>query len=200
MLMAKSVHIVNIVTFPTGEKYVVDEAFGGDGPTLPMLLTTNNVTTNLGTQQVRYMDEPLEQLTTDQKFWIYQYRNGVDKEWNSFYAFTEQEFLFQDFDVMSWFTSTNGAVSFQTTTILIVKFLRNGDEVGSRINGKIMLVNGAVKKNLGGRTELLMTCETEQERIEALESVFEITLSEEEKEGIRGYATELRKDELMGSG
>jgi arylamine N-acetyltransferase len=188
------------VTFPTGEKYVVDEAFGGDGPTLPMLLTTNNVTTNLGTQQVQYAHEPLEQLYTDQKFWIYQYRNGIDKEWNSFYAFTEQEFLFQDFDVMSWFTSTNGSVSFQTSTVLIVKFLRDGDEVGSRIRGKVMLVNGLVKRNLGGRTELLKSCETEEERLDALESVFGITLTEEEKGGIAGFGTELRKDEIVGSG
>jgi arylamine N-acetyltransferase len=195
------VHIVNIVTLSTGEKYILDEGFGGDGPTLPMLLTEDNITTNLGTQQVRYMHEPIPQLSSrpsgHQKFWIYQYRNRVEQEWNSFYAFTEMEFLFQDFEVMSWFTSTNGNVSFQTTTVLIVKFVRD-DEEESRIVGKIMLINGVVKKNMGGKTEVLKSCETEEERIQALEKEFGIVLSDEEKSGIRGFVTELRKEEIVG--
>jgi arylamine N-acetyltransferase len=168
-----------------------------------MLLVENNVTTNLGTQQVRYVHEPLAQLTAGQKFWIYQYRNSVEKEWNSFYAFTEHEFMSQDFDVMSWFTSTNGTVSFQTSTVLLVKFLRDDNaekEGGSRIIGKLMLINETVKKNLGGKTEVLKVCETEEDRVEVLRDVFGISLSEEERGGIKGFGTELRKDVVMGSG
>jgi arylamine N-acetyltransferase len=177
---------VSLVTLENGDKYSLDVAFGGDGPTIPMKLESGLVCTNLGSQQIRLIHEDIPQFATDNRFWIYQYRNGADREWNTFYCFQETPFLHQDFDIMNYYTSTSPS-SFQTSTILIVRFLREKD----RIVGKVMLVNGTVKQNFGGRTEVVKVCHTEEERISALKEHFEIKLTEEERGSITGRCTEL---------
>jgi arylamine N-acetyltransferase len=197
-----SAHIVNIVTFATGQQYVCDSAFGGDGPTRPLPLISGQITPNLGSQEVRLVYSPIAQIPArpsgHQKFWIYQYRNSEAAEWNSFYCFTATEFMTQDFDAMNFYASEGHP--FQRTTILIVKFLRDNcegkEEEGvedSKIVGKLMMVNGAVKRNLGGKTEIVQVCKNEDERIEALKQWFGITMTDEERQGIKGLVTELRE-------
>jgi hypothetical protein len=89
---------------------------------------------------------------------------------------------------MNFFTSQSDApVNFQTRTVLVIRFLRENES----IVGKIMLVNGEVKRNLGGKTESVQVFTTEDERIQGLKEHFGITLIEEEIEGIRGRNVEL---------
>jgi hypothetical protein len=82
--------------------------------------------------------------------------------------------------------------------VLTIKFLLQPVEVEAsfegemEIYGKRMLVNGVVKDNLGGKTQIITTCNTEGERVEALGEYFQISLSDEEKESIRGHVSELR--------
>ena len=214
------VHIVNIVTLYTTsstgqqqkQKYMVDVSFGGDGAIHPLPLIHGHVIQNIGTQQIRLVHDFIpSQIHRDedegaQKMWIYQYRNGEHAPWNAYYAFPEFEFAHQDFEVLNCFTSKSPD-SFQTFTVLAVKFLRrhleNGaDDRGEKMKqvgrigeaevyGKVMLVNGDVKRNLGGKTELFKTCKTEAERIEALREYFHLNLKEEEIEGIKGTVTDL---------
>jgi len=77
--------------------------------------------------------------------------------------------------------------------VLIVRFLRGekGDKDEEMITGKVMLVNGEVKRNLGGKTELVMVCETEFERVKAFGEHFGIRLTEEERLGVIGRNVEL---------
>jgi len=99
-----------------------------------------------------------------------------------------------DFNVMSWFTSTYPK-QFQTFTPLVTLFLRrpNADVPGDEeIYGKRMMVNGTIKENLGGRTAVLKDCQTEEERVEALRNLLSITLTEEERVGIKGHVAELK--------
>ena len=182
-----SVHIVNIVSLADGTKYMVDVGFGGDGATKPLPLVDALVTRNIGTQDLRLMRQSIPQFADQsQELWVYQYRNDLNLPWNSFYCFAEHEFSQQDFEIINYWTSQHPD-SFQTHTVLVIKFLRRGDE----IYGKRMLVDGLVKENLGGKTTLIETCTTEAERIAALKTHFGITLTEEQKEGIRGLGTEL---------
>lgn len=190
------VHVVNIVTFEDGSKWHVDVGFGGDGATKPLPLIEETVTQNIGTQDLRLIRDNIDvQLDKSQKYWVYQYRNSVDHPWNSFYAFPETEFLEVDFEITNYYVS-NSPASFQTTTVLVVKFLRRkveGSNDGEEeIYGKVMLVNGEVKLNTGGKTAVVKVCETEAERVEALKEYFGISLIEEEKGGIRGWRTELK--------
>ncbi|ROV96196.1 hypothetical protein VSDG_05080 [Cytospora chrysosperma] len=179
------------------EQYVCDAAFGGDGPTVPMPLKEGVITRNLGTQEIRFVCEFVPG-SRRHKFWIYQYRNSPEKPWNSFYAFNATEFLEQDFQVVNFFTSQ--AQTFQKTTVIIVKFLlgksQDTDEK-NKVAGKLMLINGIVKRNMGAKTEVVEVCSNEAERIQALEKWFGITLTDEEVSGIKGYVTELTGVDVM---
>ena len=168
---------------------MVDVSFGGDGAIKPIPLLEDHITRNIGTQELRLVHDSIPQhIDKGHKVWIYQYRNQSDMPWNSFFCFPELEFTLADYQVMNHFTSTSPD-SFQTYTVLVVKFLREGNE----IVGKVMLVNGDVKRNMGGKTSLVKTCKTEEERVEALREYFGIDLTQEESEGIRGTVTELNR-------
>ncbi|KAI9732674.1 MAG: DUF1279 super [Cirrosporium novae-zelandiae] len=181
------VHTVNIVTLADGVKYMLEVGYGGDGATKIIPLVDNHVIQNIGTQEMRLIyDNIPQQVDKSMKLWICQYRNGPDRPWDSLYCFSEIEFLDHDFEVMNFFTSSSPD-AFPTFMVLVVKFLRREHE----IYGKIMLVNNEVKQNLGGKTILVKTCTTEEERVEALKEYFGILLTDEEREGIRGMSTEL---------
>lgn len=191
---------MNIITFPDDSKYHSDVAFGGDGATMPMPLIDDLVHENLGTQQIRLKRDWIPHQvhkTEETKLWIYQYRNGQDKEWNSFYSFPGIEFFALDWNVVNWWINTH-ADSHQLRNVLTIKFLLRPVESEAsfegemEIYGKRMLVNGVVKENLGGKTQIITTCNTEGERVEALEKYFQISLTDEEKEDIHGYVSELR--------
>jgi arylamine N-acetyltransferase len=187
------VHIVSIVEID-GEKFHVDIAFGGDCATLPMPLVDGLVHQNMGTQQIRLVRDwiPTQLKRTEQtKLWIYEYRNGEDKEWNSFYAFAELEFMPNDWDVVNTFASTSPKC-WQTKTVIAIKFLRRTRGDGEEdIFGKRMLVNDVVKENLGGKTTVIHECKTDKERVLALEKYFDIRLTDEEENGIKGWRTAL---------
>lgn len=55
-----------------------------------------------------------------------------------------------------------------------------------------MLINGVLKRNMGGRTVVIRECVSEEERVECLRVEFGIRLTEEERSAIRGSVTELR--------
>jgi hypothetical protein len=179
---------VNIVQLPTGEKYHIDAAFGGDGPMRPLRLVSGQPVQNLGTQEVQlvYGNMP-KQTRPEQKLWIYQYRNGPTKEWNSFYAFGEFEFFQDDYEVMNRYTSWEAR---HRGNFWIVKFIRGGETDGLPlldgegtfddaeaipVVGKIMYVNGVVKLNMGGRTRVIDSFQSDEEKFCGLKKWFGMT-------------------------
>lgn len=198
------VHLVNLVTLSNGAKWSLDVGFGGDGSTAPVPLVHNQPQTNLGSQEIRlWRDWIPTQLhrTEETKLWIYQYRNSSEQEWNAFYAFSETEAMEADFKNLNWYTGSHPE-SFQSYTCIIVHFLRH-QKAGSKdgdaeICGKRMLIDGVVKENLGGKTKIVADCKTEEQRIDALKTWFNITLKDEERSGIRGWGTELKGDGSEG--
>ncbi|KAJ5701095.1 hypothetical protein N7488_008643 [Penicillium malachiteum] len=183
-------HIVNIIELPTGQQYHVDVAFGGDGPTRPIPLISGSSIQNLGTQEVRLVHGNIpKQSRKEQKLWIYQYRNSADRDWNSFYSFGEFEFFEDDFEVINRYTSWEAVARGNQW---IVKFLRGGetgafpvlpgelphtnghagDDSMVQIVGKIMYVNGVVKLNMGGKTRVIDSLETQEEKLAGLKKWF----------------------------
>ncbi|KAM0794749.1 hypothetical protein BDR22DRAFT_814679 [Usnea florida] len=122
-----------------------------------------------------------------QRIWLYQYREGEGREWESVYCFTEVEFLPQDYEVMSFWTS-QCPKSWFTQRVVVVKMLVEGEEVV----GTVSLSGAEVKRKGGAGTEVLRLCEGEGERVRALEEVFGVRLTEEERRGIRGMVSELK--------
>lgn len=89
---------------------------------------------------------------------------------------------------MNWFTSQSHApTNFQVRNVIIIKFLREDEE----IVGKVMLVNGDVKRNLGGKTDLVKVFGNESERVPGLKEFFGIVLTQVEIEGVKGRSVEL---------
>ncbi|KGO42339.1 Arylamine N-acetyltransferase [Penicillium expansum] len=181
-------HMVNIVRLPSGIEYYLDAAFGGNGPTSPLPLISGQVTKNLGSQEVRLIYDNLpKQTRKEQKVWIYQCRYAADKPWNSFTSFAELEFFQGHFEVMNRFTSWEAV---EKHRFVVVKFIRNGETAGLPllegegleksgdvfVAGKIMMDNNVVKLNMGGRTRVIDSFETEEGRFEALKKWFSIYL------------------------
>lgn len=177
---------------------MIDVGFGGDGATKPVPLIHGHALPNIGTQEIRLIHDhipPQTDRSERTKMWIYQYRNGKNMEWNSFYAFPEFEFLEADFYIMNWYTGSS-PTSFQTFTCILIKFLRRqkegGEEDEQEIFGKRMLVNEVIKENLGGKTKIVKECKTESERIEWLDKFFGMRFTDEERAGIVGHVTEIK--------
>lgn len=213
-------HVVTVVQFGT-ERWVTDVGFGGDGMTAPLPLVRSlgpgceyPVHKNLGSQEVRITRDLYPGSVSGgeaNNMWFYEYRNSPEDEWNRYYAFGDHEASNWDLECANYWVSSHPE-SFQRKQILVVKFLRDsyedswekglieaadpGDSVSITIpevetSGKIMLAQGVVKRNLGGKTDIVKICRTEEERVEALKEYFGITLSDEQRQGIKGFETAL---------
>lgn len=209
---------MNIVLLDDGSVWSCDVGFGGDGPTSPLRLATTEpgqdpeCATNLGAQYVRLRKGffPDTVKADSNPVWFYEYRNGKDAEWNTYYAFGETEASEWDLDCANWWVSTHPE-SFQRTQVLVVKFLRGqseinhhdvevkavngekGDRSAVTVIGKLMLADGVLKRNMGGKTEVVKECRAETERLDVLRNYFDIHLTVEQEQGIRGYVTELKE-------
>jgi arylamine N-acetyltransferase len=213
-------HVVTIVEFGA-ERWVTDVGFGGDGMTAPLPLIHSlergceyPVHKNLGSQEVRITRGLYPGALSDGEanmVWFYEYRNRPEDEWNRYYAFGDREASSWDLECANYWVSAHPE-SFQRKQILVVKFLRgscegtwekgsieaaDGCDSGSipipevETSGKIMLAHGVVKRNLGGKTDIVKICQTEEERIEALKEYFGIIMSDDQKQGIKGFETAL---------
>lgn len=199
---------------------MTDVGFGGDGMTAPLPLIRGlepgqeyPVHRNLGSQEVRITRDLYPGVVSDgegNKVWFYEYRNRPEDEWNRYFAFGDREASSWDLECANYWVSSHPE-SFQRKQILVVKFLgSSGEETGKKflesadkshsgkieipeveIRGKIMLADGVVKRNLGGKTDIVKICQTEEERLQALREYFGITLSEDEQQGIKGFETAL---------
>jgi arylamine N-acetyltransferase len=118
-------------------------------------------------------------------------------------CFTTLEFLPQDYAVMSYYIN-NSPQSWFTTTVVAVKMVlddeqreddkqsSNGEQTKEEVVvGKEMLCGAELMRNMGGKTQLVKTCATEQERVDVLRDVFGLVLTEEERMGITGSVNAL---------
>lgn len=178
--------MVNIVNLQSG-RYMVDVGFGGNGAVHPLALKPDMVSPGIGPQEYRLRHTNIASNSSpDQKLWLFQHRNSSDDEWNDAYCFTELEFLPVDYEVMNFWTSQSGKTWF-TSTIVAVRMVLDGEDVV----GTIILGDDEVKQRIQGKVEQSVKLKTEGERLEALKKWFDITLSEEEKAGIKGMSTQL---------
>lgn len=157
---------------------------------------------NMGTQDARLTRDFMPgQMSRDpaHKMWQYQCRNAETLPWTTFYVFSDAvEWLVADFGLINCFTGVS-MNSHAVTNVLMVKFLRRpvaADECGDgelqEVYGKRMLVNGVVKENLGGRTQVVQECRSEADRVEALRKWFGVELTEEERLAIGGHFSEIK--------
>lgn len=201
--------VVNLVLLDDGSIWSTDVGFGGDGPTSPLLLFPRDegaaaaegqdpqVVRNLGAQEIRLRRGVFPDTVREaaNQVWLYEYRNGPTAEWNTYYAFGEAEASHWDLECANFWVAAHPE-SFQRKQVLVVKFLRGGngeaEDTGVDVVGKVMLADGVVKENMGGKTRVLKECRSEAERLQALGEYFGIHLTGEQQEAIKGFETELQ--------
>ena len=185
-----SSHMVNIVT-SEGKRYLVDVGFGGNGPMRPLRLIDGEVSVGIAPSEMRLLWTSIKPHTdASQRLWVLQHRNDAESEWQDAYCFTELEFFPADYEVMN-FSTSQSRTSWFTRTIVCVKHILEVKDDEEEVVGVVILVGNEFKRRIGGKTEHLATCKTEEERIEGLEKWLDIHLSAQEKEGIVGMVTEL---------
>jgi arylamine N-acetyltransferase len=179
-------HMLNLVRLDK-EWYVVDVGMGAMGPNMPYPLRDGFETTSIAPRKIRIQSRAIAESYGNQsnKLWCYDvcYNPTDDAEsvWVPVYCFTETEFLPQDYEIMSWFTSTHKNSFFTkyvTSTIMLM------DEARRSIVGNVTLFGGNLKETVGGKQQVLKDCKTEDERVGALKELFGIELTNEEREGI----------------
>jgi arylamine N-acetyltransferase len=175
-----------------GQWWVVDVGMGNMGPQLPYLLQDGHEQVSVPPRKIRLQLRPIPESYASAtngveppKLWCYDVclklgDDGEDK-WTPHYCFTETEFLPQDYEIMSWFTSTN-KVCFFTYSVVVMKMLL--DDAEQQVIGHLTLFNDKVMKNIGADREMLRDLKTEQDRLDALKEFFGIELTPEEQANV----------------
>lgn len=182
-------HMVNIVTIGS-QRYLVDVGFGGSASsTAPLPIVDGHSVAQIKPQRLRLRyTNILDNTSSSMKLWVFEAQNDEDKPFNPVYCFNEHvEFIPADFRVMNYYTSSNKA-SFFTYRVLVVKLFMNAD---GEVEGTLVMNEKAVKRRVFGKSELLQTCESEDDRVAALKVHFGIHLSAVEQAGIQGLVTSL---------
>lgn len=178
--------MLNIVRIDD-KKYVVDVGFGSSGPTRPLPLVGEEISINVGDQEMRLMHGTIPDFTqSSQKLWLYQHRNSTSQEWLPTYAFSEMEFTPSDYMMMNYFTSTHRTSWFTYLVVCVKMILEDGEIVGD-----VTLFGSEVKRRVKGKSEVLALCKSEEERVKALDEFLGVKLTSAEIEGIRAMPTEL---------
>jgi arylamine N-acetyltransferase len=184
--------MLNLVTIGDS-RYIVDVGFGSNYvPTQPIRLIHDAAgVPNVAPASVRLVWKSIDgSQNTYQKLWVYQHRISENSDFKDMYCFTDTEFRPRDFEIMNFWTSKSPTVIFTQKLICNKLILAEGDKE-KEIVGTLTLMSD-LKKRVGAKSEVLKDFTSEEQRIEALAENFGITLSEIEKESIKGTANEIR--------
>jgi arylamine N-acetyltransferase len=180
-------HMTNIITI-AGKKYLLDVGFGGNGPTEPVPLEDGiEMRWGMTDDKVRVIWTRLSQFTSpDSRIWVLQHRRA-GCSWDDIYAFTEMEFLPEDFEVTNCKATRDPRSWFNHEIVCVKTLLDENDDVV----GMMLLTDGKVNKRIKGKNHRMEKCKSEDERVEASKKYFGIVLSPEERYGIKGMPSEL---------
>ncbi|KAF2213900.1 hypothetical protein CERZMDRAFT_38024 [Cercospora zeae-maydis SCOH1-5] len=183
-------HMLNLVRLED-TWYVVDAGTPPMGPNIVYPLQDGFEAVAIPPRKIRLQKRSIPEHYASreqdaQKLWCYDLclrpdQPGREDVWMPVYCFTETEFLPQDYEMMSFFTSHNPC-SFFTYSVLCAKMLL--DESSQTVIGDITLFNDSVRKTVGGKREILAELKTEEERVTALSDLLGVELTEEERASI----------------
>lgn len=184
-------HMLNLVKLDD-VWYVVDVGMGAMGPQIVYPLQDGFEAIAMPPRRIRLQKRAIAESfarseAEAQKLWCYDICRKPDvpeteeRVWTPTYCFTETEFLPQDYEMMSWFTSTNPK-SFFTYSVLCTRLLL--DDEKENIIGDITLFNDKIRRTVRGKHESSQELKTEAERINALRDLLGVHLKEEEINGI----------------
>lgn len=217
--------MVNLVTVE-GQKYWIDIGYGSNGITSPTPLIEGFHGPACGSSEILVtrhcpigartsppntssasMKSPSSSDTTPQatdqvpgqKLWHLNYRHDKNKPWMTAYAFTELEFLPNDFAVANFWTSKSPQIFFTTSVVCIKMQFSGGPESvegdygKERLCGHITICDTRFKKFRDGLQQEAFDFSDETHRVQCIRDTFGIELSDEEKDAIIGTTTELKR-------
>lgn len=183
-------HMLNLVRIEN-VWYVVDVGMGAMGPNIVYPLEDGFEAVAVPPRRIRLQKRSIPENSARneeeaQQLWCYDVCRKPDvpeneRVWTPSYCFTETEFLPQDYEMMSWYTSTHPR-SFFTYSILCTRSVL--DDAKENVIGDITLFNNKMRKTVYGQHESTWEFKTEEERIQALKDVLDVHLTEEEMDGI----------------
>ena len=189
-------HMLNLVVFD-GDWFVVDVGMGAMGPNVVYPLQDGWEQVSIAPRRIRLQKRPIAESYANgtgvkrPELWCYDvcYKpEEAEPKWLPTYCFTETEFLPQDYEMMSWFTSTNRKCFFTYTLVCTKMVLDENENVKEGelpdIVGDVSMINDGVRRNVGKERQVLRECKTEQDRIDALREIFGVELTEEEIQGV----------------
>ncbi|KAF4171304.1 hypothetical protein CNMCM8927_001895 [Aspergillus lentulus] len=177
-------HMILIIRLD-GNDYLVDAGFGPNGPVDPVLLRDGLEFTdgngNLG-RRGRVVHAPIDQgRARHLKYWRLQFLFDGSLDWTDIYAFTESEWLESDYQSAERAVRGNKRAWFMYRVIAFQIVLKDRTPVGW-----VMIWNDGMSWFQGGRLSRRMRFGSEEERLNALKSVFGIKMGEEERKEIVG--------------
>lgn len=199
-------HCVNIIRIGRAQ-YMVDVGFGANGPTMPLVLCAGQEETQIAPAGMRLVRESIPQnADQDCKIWIYQQRINADASWEPMYCFVDFEFILEDIRGMNlspWKSPTSMFTQRVVATRFTVKGEIEAEEdqdprsraaelKGNDFDGALILDNNKLKWRRDGETVLEKQLESEEERVAALKKYFDIHLSDQDIEAIRGTWTQIK--------
>ena len=186
--------------------YSVDVGFGGLGPTKPLPLIQGAISqwgATVAEMRLTY-HETKESFV--QGIWTYEHKIEPSSSWQSVYHFSLTRFSAKDFDIMNHAVSTRRtslftknsksasilpAIYYSKVSLKVMCSKTIFDETTDEIVGVWTLLDRTFKKRIHDRSEVLVECKNDAERLEIFKTYFGIVLSEKDQAGIKGTVTDL---------
>ena len=128
-------------------------------------------------------------------------RSASDGLWKDGYAFTEMEFFAQDSRTFNFRTHRDGTSWFTYIVICTIFTVRETGDGDCEATGTLTSVGDTLSGRQGPvAAEIILVCQTEEERVEALEKWFGIHLEPDEVAGIKGLKTEITGENGQDTG
>jgi arylamine N-acetyltransferase len=184
--------MVTIATI-ADKKYLIDVGFGSNGPTAPVPLVNNHTRVKvLPDNEEKLTREPIPDNTHKgdaQLLWVYSFRFSTSSAWLPAYCFSELEFLPVDFATMNFFVSRS-PTSWFTYSVVCLKFVMRADDE-AMVGDLTLFGNELRRRDMGRPSELVCEIQSEDDRVAALQKYLGVTLSQPERDGIKGMITAL---------
>ncbi|KXN87906.1 Arylamine N-acetyltransferase [Leucoagaricus sp. SymC.cos] len=185
--------------------YIVDVGCGGSGPTMPILLSDAEDNIVMGTtptekHRLRREEFPGSSIgivgCTESREWVMEVMHEKPElkdsvQWRIVYTFSEREVFQADLEVLNRGRYTEPTGFFADQVICSIHhWLEDDAELNihpsERRLVRVGLMGRLLKKFVGSSSEFLKLVYTEDERVEVYRKYFNIDLSREEVECIRG--------------
>jgi len=187
-------HAVLLVQPSDAPIQLVDTGFGGTGLIGPIELKDGATLDGPASEEHRILKgHPPNASTLGPTSWIVEWR-GRDEPWRALFQFSEAEHYPNDYDALSFAFCgrPQGCGPFWTDVMCMRPFRAEDGTIG-----RMTMVKGSIKKRLNGKSEVVEEVSTEQQRVAALKKYFDILISEEEFEFMRGQPAALPGAEVV---